>query len=286
MHACPPRLFSLSTLYLSTTLYIMPLSRRQKRPAACASESSSRPLKRPAASAAKPLGAQGQEQLLRPETVVAAIREAFEAHSDARCATKMKQYMRNKFSFLGLAAPVRRGLQRSILAGLKPDERYLTMLVQRLWAHEQREFHLCAVDLANEYSHLWTTLDVVEEMIRDEAKGQWWDIVDLLAAHAVASFVKRNPSAGRKHMDQWIRDDCMWIRRAALLHQLLSHKDTDSELLERYIARTKHEEDFFIRKAIGWALRQLSRYDPARVRAILSRHDLSTLSVREASKHL
>jgi len=115
----------------------------------------------------------------------------------------------------------------------------------------------------------------------------WWDTVDSLAAWTVGPMVAAYPELVAV-MDLWIDDDNMWLNRTAIIHQLGYKNTTDAERLFRYCRRRADHRDFFVRKAIGWALRQHARVDPDAVRSFVAEHDaeLSGLSKREALKHL
>jgi 3-methyladenine DNA glycosylase AlkD len=115
----------------------------------------------------------------------------------------------------------------------------------------------------------------------------WWDTVDDLATHAVGPLVRRHPELSAV-MDEWIGSENIWLARTAILHQLLWKADTDAGRLFAYADRRAADSDFFIRKALGWALRQYARVDPEAVRSYVgSRRDrLSALTRREALKHL
>ncbi len=115
----------------------------------------------------------------------------------------------------------------------------------------------------------------------------WWDTVDTLAAHTVGPLVAAHPELADT-MDAWVGDENMWLSRTAILHQLRYKERTDAERLFRYCTARAGHKDFFIRKAVGWALREYAYTDPDGVRAYISEHrdNLSPLSVREASKHL
>ena len=114
----------------------------------------------------------------------------------------------------------------------------------------------------------------------------WWDTVDALAAHVVGVMVARQPVL-LSTMDEWVVSDELWLIRTAILHQLRYKSQTDTERLFRYCAQHAGHKDFFIRKAIGWALREYARTDPDAVRRFVKTQSaLSGLSVREALKHL
>lgn len=115
----------------------------------------------------------------------------------------------------------------------------------------------------------------------------WWDTVDLLAAHVVGTLVAADPRLGAD-MDVWIADEDLWVARTALLHQLRYKERTDTDRLFAHCLRRSAHPDFFIRKAIGWALREYAKTDPAAVRAFVTRERdrLAPLTVREALKNI
>jgi 3-methyladenine DNA glycosylase AlkD len=115
----------------------------------------------------------------------------------------------------------------------------------------------------------------------------WWDTVDSLATHSVGPLVSRNPELATV-MDDWIGSDDIWLARTAILHQLSFKGSTDADRLFAYADRRAADTEFFIRKAIGWALRQYARTDPDAVRSFVASREsrLSNLTKREALKHL
>ncbi len=117
--------------------------------------------------------------------------------------------------------------------------------------------------------------------------GSWWDTVDTLASNVVGGIMRRHPAAVST-MDSWLADGNMWLVRSALLYQLRYREQTDLDRLFRYCLAQAGHRDFFIRKAIGWALRQYAWTDPEAVRAFVDKHrdELSPLSVREALKNI
>ncbi len=115
----------------------------------------------------------------------------------------------------------------------------------------------------------------------------WWDTVDLLAAHVVGALVAADPALAAE-MDRWSADDDLWLVRTALLHQLRHKERTDTDRLFHYCLRQSGHPDFFVRKAIGWALREYAKTDPGAVRDFLAREgdQFAPLSVREALKNI
>ena len=155
-----------------------------------------------------------------------------------------------------------------------------------LWQKDYREFHYTALCFAQKHRKILTPeiLPTLETLIRNKS---WWDTVDTIAPNLVGHLVKTYPALS-KIMDRWIEDPYLWIRRAALLHQLRWKDETDKEKLFSYCEKNLHEKDFFIRKAIGWALREYSKTDPKAVEKFIKLHEsrLSNLSIREGSKYL
>ncbi|MEU4428104.1 DNA alkylation repair protein [Actinoplanes sp. NPDC024001] len=188
---------------------------------------------------------------------------------------------------MGLTAPLRRSLARSALAGLpKPSESDLREIALACWARDEREFQQFACDYLIAHGGVPGPdfLATLAELITTKS---WWDTVDPLATRVVGGLVTRH-RALLKRMDEWSTADDMWLVRTAILHQLHYGAETDTARLFGYCAAQAGHPDFFVRKAIGWALRQFARTDPEAVRAFLAEQAgrLSPLSVREAAKHL
>ncbi|MEV6601173.1 DNA alkylation repair protein [Actinoplanes sp. NPDC051346] len=212
---------------------------------------------------------------------------SYEAARDPERAVSAAAYMRDQFAFLGIASPARRALDRVVRAGLPaPTEEDLSAVATACWERKEREYQYFACDwlrahVANAGPNFLLT---AHTLITTKS---WWDTVDALAAHVVGGLVARHPQL-RVEMDAWVEDDNMWVVRTAILHQLNYRQETDTDRLFGYCTRQAGHPDFFVRKAIGWALRQYARTNAEAVRGYLSQqgHVLSPLSVREAAKHL
>jgi 3-methyladenine DNA glycosylase AlkD len=209
------------------------------------------------------------------------------AAADPARAAAMAAYMRNQFTFAGVPAPALRALSREVLAGLgTPDEADLRAVVTGAWQRPQREYQYFACAYLRKHVAVPGPAFLADACALITTKP-WWDTVDALATHFVGGLVRRHPVL-LGEMDAWSRDDDIWLIRTAILFQLHYGEQTDTERLFGYCARQAGHPDFFIRKGIGWALRQYARTDPAGVRAFLAHHRsrLSPLSLREAAKHL
>jgi 3-methyladenine DNA glycosylase AlkD len=199
----------------------------------------------------------------------------------------MSAYMRHQFEYFGITLPGQRLVAKAALAGVgKPTEADLRALATACWSRTQREYRYVACDYLRRHVRVCGPgfLPFVGELIGDRP---WWDVVDTLASHVVGPLVKSHPTLVAT-MDEWLAGEDMWLTRTAILHQLGYKQDTNVELLFRYcLARADHR-DFFIRKAIGWALRQYAWTDPDTVRTFVLANEarLAPLSVREALKNI
>jgi 3-methyladenine DNA glycosylase AlkD len=212
----------------------------------------------------------------------ARIQQSLTALADPGKATAMAAYMKGRFDFLGVQTPARRQATVPIMRAFTGHP---LDAARELWALPAREYQYVAVDLLRRENRRLSAGDLpaLEALVQDKS---WWDSVDGLAV-TIGSIVAREPQlVGR--MDALIRAPDFWLRRIALLHQLDWKQDTDAARLFTYCLRCADEREFFIRKAIGWALRQYARTNPVAVRQFLTtnREKLSGLSFREASKHL
>ena len=197
----------------------------------------------------------------------------------------MAAYMKDLFPYLGIAKPVRAKLQSSFIKESRLLKTIEWDLIDRLWALPEREFQYLAIDyLLALKQHLgFEDVDKIKSLV---ASKSWWDTVDMLASHAVGSLCLRHPSLISSHILEWARSDNIWLARTAILFQLKYKEKTDVQVLAQIIKQNLNSREFFINKAIGWALREYSKSDPEWVRAFISGHQLQPLSVREASKYL
>jgi 3-methyladenine DNA glycosylase AlkD len=163
------------------------------------------------------------------------------------------------------------------------SEDQLEQAVKELWALPERELQYAAIALLEKHrkSSGAGHIDLLEVFVTSKS---WWDTVDTIASHLVGTFFLRYPEQAAAYTERWVVSDNIWLQRTALLYQLAYKKHTDVERLFLYIRLCKDSEQFFIRKAIGWALRELSKSDPQAVIQFVQHHSLSSLSHREALK--
>lgn len=212
----------------------------------------------------------------------ARIQDVLQPLADASRAGAMAAYMKGKFAFLGIQTPARRQAALPIMRAFTGNP---IDAARELWALPAREYQYVAVDLLRRQSKRLAASDLpaLEALVLDKS---WWDTVDGLAP-TIGAIVGREPQLVSR-MDALIGAPDFWLRRVALLHQLDRKENTDEARLFDYCLHCADEREFFIRKAIGWALRQYARTNPAAVRGFLdtNREKLSGLSFREAAKHL
>lgn len=218
------------------------------------------------------------------ESLTARVREVLRAAADPEIAPGQQAYMKSAMPFLGVRVPTVRRLTRLAVDGEARPE-VLREVALRLWREaEFREERYAATGVTGlrPLRERADMLDVYEEMIR---AGAWWDHVDEVSSR-VGSALRAHRAELTPVVRAWARDDDMWIRRAAIICQRGFTADTDRDLLTDVITANLDDREFFIRKAIGWALRDLAHHDPAWVRAFAAAHPLSGLSRREALKNV
>ena len=223
--------------------------------------------------------------------LVRKVREALRDAGNPARALQMQAYMKSALPFRGVAAPEQKRIWRRVFAEYPLDsfdEWHAVALA--LWRHaafrEERYAAIAVTDLSRYASYrTFAAITMFAEMIVD---GAWWDYVDAIATHQVGDILRVEPERMTPLLRRWARDDSMWKRRAAILSQIRFKQDTDLDLLYACIAPNLDDGQFFIRKAIGWALRQYAWTDPSEVKKYVREHRarLSPLSVREALKNL
>jgi 3-methyladenine DNA glycosylase AlkD len=212
------------------------------------------------------------------------VLEVFKLHEDQAKAGPMSKYMKDKFAYFGINSPTRKEISKSLLARqVIPQMVEVPAVARELWHQPQRELQYFTLDLLSKYSRhapeVW--IDLYEELISTKS---WWDTVDGLAANQVGEHFQRYPELGDKYTKRWMASGNIWLQRTCLIFQLRYRKQTDFELMKSFIIPLAGSKEFFIRKAIGWSLRQYSKFEPARVIDFVESQPMSHLSKKEALK--
>lgn len=199
-------------------------------------------------------------------------------------AVAMKAYMKNKFEFLGVKTPARRKLVKAFFKQ-QTDSVIDWNFINEAWNNPYRELQYVALDYLEIRKKLLAPSDLPRLKKLAQTKS-WWDTVDFLD-RLVGSIIARFPET-KATILSWSCDEDIWLRRLAIDHQLLRKEETDTELLEKILVNNLGQTEFFINKAIGWALRDYSKTNPNWVKDFIERHraEMAALSIREGSKYL
>ena len=206
-------------------------------------------------------------------------------HKNEEQAQKMSKYMLNKFEYIGIKTPERRKIFKNSFKEYKNKEKIDWEFVNKCWENKYREFQYIAADyLKNMKDKL--TIDDIPKFKQLILKKSWWDTIDNLDMTIGALALK--DSNVNKILLEWSLDENIWLRRIAIDHQLLRKEKTNTELLEKILKNNLGQAEFFINKAIGWALRDYSKTNPNWVKNFIekNREKMAKLSIREASKYL
>jgi 3-methyladenine DNA glycosylase AlkD len=214
---------------------------------------------------------------------VATVVESFEPLANPEAAAKMAAYMRDQFPFLGISAVARDNVLKPLYKTWKPaNSAELSKVSLELWAMPEREYQYAAGRLLRRYAGK-VEPDILTTLIECAQTKSWWDTVDELV-HGVGDVALLHPET-IPTIEGWIRHEDFWLARMAILHQL-GYQETDLDRLARLCLARAHDKEFFIRKAIGWALREASYRNPEWVATFIETHTnvLSPLSKREGLK--
>lgn len=214
------------------------------------------------------------------------LRDILAANANAAKAKPMAAYMKNHFIFFGIQQPDRKRLTKPILKQLVhlPPHRY-PAIAKHLWQQPERELHYCCMEFLEMCHKNWQE-DIIETFEWMILQNSWWDSVDIIASHLVGEYFKKFPKQKKAMVLRWSNQENMWLNRTAILFQLGYKSATDEALLFKVVQQHLHSNEFFIQKAIGWALRQYAYTQPETVKQFVAANVLKPLSKREALKHL
>jgi 3-methyladenine DNA glycosylase AlkD len=213
------------------------------------------------------------------------IRTLFEANGETKRAEGAKAYMRDQFEFFGITTPDRRKLQAVFFKSTSlPPIEDANRIVQELWSMKERELHYFAMEFLLKYRKKLRKddLKLLEFLI---TTNSWWDTVDVIAPKLFLEWSYLFPNEKLKTVRRWNNSGNLWLIRSSIIFQLHDKKSFNEDLLFEMILQQTDHKDFFIRKAIGWSLRQYAKTNPSAVRQFVNANEMSPLSKKEALKH-
>lgn len=219
------------------------------------------------------------------QLLVETMKAFFEAKADAKRAEQNKAYMKHKFPFIGLITADRRSITKELIKTFPiSDLQSVNNVVKVLWQMDEREYHHAAIDILALYHKLWEP-EIIELIEYCLLNHSWWDSVDNLNIACVGKYFTKFPNA-INITSKWNNSDNIWLQRSSIIFQKPYKKKTDSELLATHILKVAESKEFFVRKAIGWALREYAKTNKEWVIDFVANNALHPLSKREAIKHL
>lgn len=215
------------------------------------------------------------------------LERAFAEKSNPENAFAMAKYMRNQFSFFGIKTEERRRIFKDIWKENKneiaanPRE-----IALKLYVKPQRELQYCAIEILIQQlkgNYKKEDIQLIERLI---ITNSWWDSVDTIAKNILGEYLLEYPLETENVIERFSNSENMWLNRSAILFQLGYKGKTNFDLLKSECEKHKNSNEFFIQKAIGWALREYGKTNPEAVRNFVNRTDLKNLSTKEALKNI
>lgn len=219
-------------------------------------------------------------------TLIEELRQDFEGLENKENAQKMAAYMRNQFEFYGIKTPQRNQIFKPYLKRLKEINKIDWDLLKEMWNQPQREWQYFVCHVIKELRSNLRAADINQQLQYFIVTKSWWDTIDSL--DKIIGNIEYPSDEVNQIMEEWSVADNIWMRRIAIDHQLLRKEKMNEELLVEILNNNIGQTDFFIRKAMGWILRDYSKTNPSFVQSYLKQHQahLSALTIREASKYL
>lgn len=212
---------------------------------------------------------------------------AFEENSNPLLAHPMEKYMKNKFLFLGLKAEKRRLILNQIWKeNHKEVIEHSRIIALALYEKNEREFHYCAIEILIKNlkkNYLLEDIILIEKLLTTHS---WWDSVDSIAKNILGAYLLQFPNETKKVVSRFSNSENMWLNRTAIIFQLGYKKETNVDLLFSECIKHSKSKEFFIQKAIGWALREYGKTNPNAVKNFVSQVNLYPFSAKEALKNI
>jgi 3-methyladenine DNA glycosylase AlkD len=215
------------------------------------------------------------------------LERAFNKNSNTENAVAMSKYMKNNFKFFGIKTVERRQILKKLWKANEQEVSQNTrQITLELFQKQQREFHYCAVEILIQelkQKYIKEDIQLIEKLI---ITNSWWDSVDFLAKYLLGNYLLQFPEETDSVILKFSSSENMWLNRSAILFQLGYKEKTNFDVLKVVCAKHKMSTEFFIQKAIGWALREYAKTDPQVVKDFVSIANLKKLSEKEALKNL
>jgi 3-methyladenine DNA glycosylase AlkD len=207
-------------------------------------------------------------------------------HTDADKAKAMSAYMKNHFPFFGIKSPERAELLKQFQRENTPPP-YIELfeVISEFFEQPQIELHYCAIEILAKRKKEVRKEDIefFEKLLLTQS---WWDSVDTISSGVISPYFMNFPDQIRPITEHWMASNNIWLQRVCLIFQLSYKEKTDFTLMAEYILRLKESNEFFIQKAIGWALREYAKREPEKIKKFIENNTLKPLSKREALKHI
>ena len=218
--------------------------------------------------------------------IIHQLTQLYQAHRNPEYAAQMSRYMKNRFPFFGMQSGPREMLHQEFIAqhGL-PDYETTKDMVLQLFALPEREYHYFAILLLIKHKKNRQPGDIalLERLL---TSNSWWDSVDYINGSVLGDFFLKYPDLMQPVTDKWSLDENIWLKRSSIIFQLKYRQNTRLDLLASHILQNNSSKEFFVQKAIGWALREYSKTDAQWVEHFVHNHELKPLSRREAMKRI
>lgn len=215
------------------------------------------------------------------------LTNSFKANANSKFAAQMKAYMRNKFEFYGIKTQPRRELLKTVVATHRLEVRdTMRSLVFDLYDLPERELHHSAIELFEKQlrkTYKKEDIVLIERLITTNA---WWDSVDFISKQILGNYLLKFPEETHEVISNFSNSENMWLNRCTITFQLGYKTKTNEALLFNQCLQHKSSEEFFIQKAIGWALREYGKTHPESVLKFVRSSDLKPLSTREAIRNI
>ncbi|MCB0462058.1 MAG: DNA alkylation repair protein [Flavobacteriaceae bacterium] len=215
------------------------------------------------------------------------LKTAFKANSNPEFAAQMKAYLRDKFEFYGIKTKLRRDLLKASVANYKDDiNNDIRAISKELFNSSFRELHHCGLELFEKQLRKKYNKDDIHQIEFFITTNSCWDTVDFIAKQILGAYLKQFPEETETVISRFSASKNMWLNRSAILFQLGYKEQTDEGLFYKLCLQHRHSDEFFIQKAIGWALREYGKTNPESVLRFVRSNTLKPLSEREAIRNL